>query len=299
LRRGDPSAYHRRMASEATPAVSVIIPTYDRLEFLKESAASVLAQTFTDFELIVVDDGSTDSTAQYLQELSSEDRRVRWLTGPNLGVSAARNRGARAARAPMLAFLDSDDLWEPQKLERQLHHMAAQPHVRASYTEETWIRRGRFANPCNHHAKHDGDIFEACLALCIISPSSVMLERTLYDELGGFDESLPACEDYDLWLRLSAREAVLLVDERLIIKRNGHAGQLSQEYWGLDRFRVRALWKLLFDEEVDADRRKLAAETLAKKAAVVAQGARKRGNAERAAVFEHSARHASKLAARL
>jgi len=267
--------------------VSVVIPTKDRRAFVVEAVRSVLAQNMPNLELVVVDDGSTDGTAECLSR-SFQEPRLRIVRQENLGVSAARNRGARETSGSWLAFLDSDDLWLPGKLERQLEAMQPPESAGACYTEEVWYRRGRWANPRNVHAKYDGWIFPHCLPLCIVSPSSVLLHRRVFDELGGFDESLPACEDYDLWLRLTARYPVRLLSERLIIKRNGHPGQLSQEHWGLDRFRVRALWGVALDPEVCSEYRQLALETLAQKAEIVAQGAEKRGNLERARTFRHS-----------
>ncbi|RMG91174.1 MAG: glycosyltransferase [Candidatus Dadabacteria bacterium] len=273
------------------PNVSVVIPTHDRLGLVDEAVASVLEQTFPDLELVVVDDGSTDGTAEHLAARFS-DPRLRIVVQENRGASAARNRGAAETSGEWLAFLDSDDRWLPRKLERQLEALAAHPDHPAAYTEEIWYRNGRWANPRKIHAKYSGWIFERCLPLCIISPSSILMRREVFEALGGFDESLPACEDYDLWLRLAARHPVLLVPERLIVKRNGHPGQLSQAHFGLDRFRVRALWKVAYDPEVPDRLRARALETLAEKARVVALGARKRGQTERARVFEHSRQEA-------
>ncbi|MBI5441857.1 MAG: glycosyltransferase, partial [Deltaproteobacteria bacterium] len=195
---------------------------------------------------------------------------------------------AAAAGGEWLAFLDSDDSWLPAKLERQLAALREHPDHPACYTEEVWYRRGAWANPRAVHAKHSGWIFRECLRLCLISPSSILLRRRLFEELGGFDESLPACEDYDLWLRLSARFPVLLVRERLIVKRNGHEGQLSQAHPALDRFRVRALWKIAFDGSLNAELRTLALESIVLRAGIVAHGAAKRAQTERERVFRYS-----------
>jgi GT2 family glycosyltransferase len=271
--------------------VSAVIPTYDRRALVCEAVASVLGQTWSDLELIVVDDGSADGTAEALSA-RFDDPRLHVLRQENRGVSAARNRGVDAATGEWVAFLDSDDTWLPPKLERQLRMLAAHPEAPACYTEEIWYRHGRWANPRTVHAKHSGWIFPNCLPLCIISPSSILLRRSLFETLGGFDESLPACEDYDLWLRLSARFPIQLVTERLIVKRNGHPGQLSQAHWGLDRFRVRALWKLARDPQIPWELRRQALETAAGKSQVVAGGAWKRGHRERHDIFLRSRQEA-------
>lgn len=275
------------------PLVSVVIPTLDRLDLVGEAVASVLAQTAGDLELVVVDDGGTDGVAEVLPR-RFPDPRLRVVRQDNRGASAARNRGAAETSAPWLAFLDSDDLWQPRKLERQLQALAEQAGRVACYTDEVWYRHGRWANPRDCHAKHTGWIFAACLPLCIISPSSILLSRAVFQGLGGFDESLPACEDYDLWLRLAARHPIHLVAERLIVKRNGHPGQLSQAHWGLDRFRVRALWKAAFDPDLPPALRRPVLEEVVRKSRVVAQGAEKRGFTERARVFRRSAEEAER-----
>lgn len=256
------------------PLVSVIIPTYNRRELVREAVASALAQREVDAEVIVIDDGSTDGTAAALETFG---RRIRRRQQRARGVSAARNAGARLATGEWLAFLDSDDLWHPAKLRRQLAFHARAPALRASQTGELWIRNGVRVNPCRHHQKPDGDIFAASVARCVVSPSAVMLRRDLFESLGGFDEGLPVCEDYDLWLRLGARVPVGLLDEPLVVKRGGHADQLSRRYWGMDRFRVAALAKLLAAQELGGPRRAAAVAALRQKCAILAQGAQRRG----------------------
>lgn len=265
------------------PLVSVIIPTHNRRDLVCEAVASVLAQRGAAIDVIVVDDGSTDDTDRALRAFGDE---VRYVRQSARGVSAARNTGARMAEGAWLAFLDSDDWWRPEKLARQLAYHARTPALRASQTGEMWIRNGVRVNPCRHHRKPDGDIFAASLARCVVSPSAVLLRRDLFEDLGGFDESLAVCEDYDLWLRLGVREAVGLLDEPLVVKRGGHADQLSRRHWGMDRFRVAALAKLLA-QDACGSRRALAAATLRQKCAVLAVGARRRG------LFEEAERYAA------
>lgn len=273
--------------------VSVIIPTYNRRGFVLEAVGSVLNQTHRELELVVVDDGSSDGTAGYLSDEVKDDR-FRLVAQENLGVSSARNRGVAETSGEWLAFLDSDDYWLEEKLEVQLAETLAVDGCHASYTEEIWYRRGRRVNPRNVHSKYSGEIFDKCLKLCIISPSSIMMRRELYEALGGFDETMPACEDYDLWLRLSAANEVHLVKTPLIVKRNGHEGQLSQAHWGLDRFRIRALWKLLYGGGLSTEQQRQALEILSAKAKVVGEGALKRGNVKRGEVFTRSMEEAAR-----
>ena len=230
--------------------VTVIIPTHNRWPMLGEAVESVLAQTSPDYELIVVDDGSTDETTRRLHDYGA---RISVLPQRRRGVAAARNAGARAASGKYLAFLDSDDLWLPRKLQRQLDFMEDNPAVEICQTDEIWIRNGVRVNPRLKHRKPSGDIFRASLELCLVSPSAVMMRRELFERVGGFDESLPVCEDYDLWLRISKDTEVPLVAEALVAKRGGHADQLSRSTWGFDRFRVLSIAKLV---EAGLDRRR-------------------------------------------
>jgi glycosyltransferase involved in cell wall biosynthesis len=255
------------------PLVSVIIPTYNRADLVQEALASVKAQTYRDFEVVVVDDGGTDGTSEVL----SAWREIRVLRHPSpRGVAAARNTGVAAARGQWLAFLDSDDLWLPEKLARQIFWLEGQPELLICQTEETWVRRGVRVNKPSTHRKVAGSIFLPSLRRCMISPSAVILHRRLFENHGGFDATLPAAEDYDLWLRLTWRYEVGLVDEPLVIKRGGHPDQLSSQ-WGLDRFRIRALAKLLEEPDLPAPYARAARRMLAVKCAIYAQGCEKRG----------------------
>ncbi|MGO9176674.1 MAG: glycosyltransferase family 2 protein, partial [Desulfobaccales bacterium] len=257
----------------AQPGLSVIIPTHNRAPLVKEAVASVLAQTWRDFEVLVVDDASRDGTAEALAAFGS---RIRLLRSPSrLGVAAARNLGISAARGQWLAFLDSDDLWRPEKLARQMAYLAGLPELVLCQTEETWERQGLKVNQPRSHRKIGGWIFFQSLERCLVSPSAVILHRTVFQEHGGFDEGLPAAEDYDLWLRLSWRYQIGLLPEALVIKRGGRDDQLSAQ-WGLDRFRIRALLKLLDDPGLPAPEALAARRTLARKCAIYAQGCEKR-----------------------
>lgn len=252
---------------------SVIIPTFNRAAFLREAIDSVLAQTEKDFELMVVDDGSTDDTRELVAEYGG---RIRYFFQPNAGASAARNFGIRHASGKFIAFLDSDDLWLPKKLARQMQWMAAHPHILLCYTDEIWIRRGVRVNQKMIHAKAGGWIYPLCLPRCIISPSSVLMRRELFDAIGLFDEQLPVCEDYDLWLRAASRFEVGFMAEPLIVKRGGHPDQLSQRDWGNDRYRVAALRKIHASGVLDETARRLTAAMLCLKCRVLENGFRKR-----------------------
>lgn len=254
--------------------VSVVVPTFDRAAVLPRALDSVIEQTRLPVEVIVVDDGSTDATAELVE---SRFPGVLVLRQENRGVSAARNRGIGASRGEWIALLDSDDEWRPRKLERQLSALEAQPDLRICHTDEIWIRRGRRVNPRQIHAKHGGWIFEHCLPLCAMSPSSVVIHRSIFDAVGMFNEALPACEDYDLWLRICSRYPVLYLDEPLVVKYGGHEDQLSSRIWGLDRFRIQALEKVLCDGSLSDDDRDSAASMLLQKVDIYLKGARKRG----------------------
>ena len=269
----------------AKPLVSVVIPTFNRAWCLREAVDSVLSQEVGDFELIVVDDGSTDDTPQLLEGYGDA---IRVLRRENRGVSAARNAGIAAARGELIAFLDSDDIWLPGKLRRQVEFFTSHPEALICQTEELWVRNGRRVNPGRRHRKRDGMIFAPSLDLCLVSPSAVMVRRELFDRVGLFDESLPACEDYDLWLRVSCRFPVHLIERALIAKRGGHADQLSRA-WGLDKFRIAAMVKLLNGDILNQVHRKAARRVLRRKCAVYAGGCRKRGRMAEAEHYEQLA----------
>ena len=266
---------------EAKTQVSVIIPTYNRGWTIGEAVDSVLAQDYRDFELIVVDDGSTDNTPQVLDAYRGA---IKVFRQENKGVSAARNRGISEASGRFIAFLDSDDLWLPQKLSRQVEFFNTTLDALICQTEEVWIRSGVRVNPKKRHKKPSGMIFEPSLALCLVSPSAVMIRRSLLEIVGNFDEALPACEDYDLWLRISCRFPVYHIDTPLIIKRGGHEDQLSASF-GLDRFRIKAIKKIMESGFLSKGQYAAAVKTLKEKCNIYAAGCRKRGRIDEANYF--------------
>ena len=259
--------------------VSVIIATFNRREMVTEAIRSVLAQREARFELIVVDDGSTDDTAEAI-ELAVEESTVpvRVIQTENRGAAASRNLGVEAAQAPLIAFLDSDDLWAPGKLARQLDYMQAHPDCEISQCDEFWIRNGRRVNPGFRHLKRAGDIFIESLRTCLISPSATIMRTKFFRDAGGFDETMLAAEDYDLWLRILLDHEAGLLDEKLVTRRAGHAGQLSASVPAIDRYRVLALAKLLMNSGLTGTRRNAVAEILAEKCRILGKGSQRRQN---------------------
>lgn len=260
--------------------ISVIIPVYNREGYIRRAIDSVLNQSRAADEMIVVDDGSTDATPSILADYGDVIQVVRQ---ENMGVSAARNRGIRASSGNWIALLDSDDEWLPDKLALQESWLKENPSYRICQTQEIWFRQGKRVNPMKKHTKVHGDIFIPSLKRCLVSPSAVLFERRLFEETGGFDESLPVCEDYDLWLRISLHEPVGLLTEAGIIKYGGHTDQLSRSVWGMDRFRVLALEKILIDNpDLSKDKKEAVLRELIHKLTVLYHGALKRNSKENA-----------------
>jgi glycosyltransferase involved in cell wall biosynthesis len=257
--------------------VSVIIPTYNRVQFILRAVNSVLRQSHSQLELIVVDDGSTDGSREEL--LSIKDPRFKLLFQENLGVSAARNAGIEASSAHILALLDSDDYWLPEKLERQLEFMM-NGNWAICQTDEIWVRHGSRVNPAFKHAKRAGWIFEPSLELCLISPSCVLFTRDLWRQMGPFDQALPACEDYDLWLRTALVYPVGFLPHSLVVKEGGHADQLSRKIIGLDLYRIYSILNLLKGQKLDRSQKIRAKKVLEEKGRRYVQGCLKRDKPE-------------------
>lgn len=270
--------------------VSAIIVTHNRAAFLAEAIDSVLAQTYfqnnpADWELIVVDDGSTDHTPDLVAGYQQGFTQVRYVRLDHGGVSRARNQGLKLAAGEFIAFLDSDDLWHKDKVQVQLSYLKAFPEARFCLTEEVWIRKGRRVNQRHRHQKYSGRVLDKVLPLCLLSLSSAMFRRQLFEEIGEFDESLPVCEDYDLGLRIALRYPYHFLPVPLIVKRGGHPDQLSKKYWGMDRWRVQALEKALALAPGEEDRLLIRAE-IVKKCRVLVAGFLKRGAQEEADYYQ-------------
>lgn len=258
--------------------ISVIIPTLNRCEFLKRALHSVLKQTLKPREIIVVDNGSTDKT---FEMISLSFPNVKYLKQTKKGVSASRNKGILNSKSNWLAFLDSDDVWSHNKLEKQMaFNTKNKNRFRLIHTNEIWYRNGKFLNQLKKHKKSGGDIFKNSLILCCISPSSALINKEIFNEYGYFDEDLEVCEDYDLWIRITAREEVGYIDEPMLIKHGGHSDQLSKKFWGMDRFRIFSLEKNLKNNWFSIKQKESALEILIKKLEIIVNGANKRGNKE-------------------
>lgn len=264
-------------------SVSVVIPTFERAHVVGRAVLSVFGQTSPPSEVIVVDDGSSDGTPSVLEAFGD---RIRVLRHPrNLGVAAARNTGVAAALSPLVAFLDSDDWWLPQKLALQVPFLESRPGWVACQTDEIWVRRGVRVNPGLRHRKPLEDVFVPSLRLCLVSPSAVIVRVSLLRELCGFDERLPVCEDYDLWLRIGASHPIPLYPVPLLVKEGGHEDQLSRRYQGMDRFRIYALVKLLCLGLVTGDKALAVQGELHYKCRIYGSGCLKRGRQEEGHFF--------------
>ena len=271
------------------PSVSVVIPTLDRSALLERAINSVLAQSLPVDEIIVVDNGSNDGT---LNMLSNFFPTVRVIFERKRGVSSARNKGIKASTGDWVALLDSDDEWLPEKLEKQFDtYFRHKKELRFIHTNEVWLKNNIRISQLKKHKKKGGDVFNECLLFCCISPSSVLIRRDLFLEIGYFDEVMPACEDYDLWLRMCLQNEILFLDEELIIKHGGHSDQLSKKYWGMDRFRIYALEKLVNNPSLSLKRRGEVFEAIIKKSEILIKGGLKRENLELVNFYSRKKRH--------
>lgn len=261
------------------PLISVVIPVYNRSDMILRALDSVHAQTYRNYELIVVNDGSTDATERVLRELASD---IILINTENRGVSAARNIGIENAKGEWIAFLDSDDLWMEDKLQKQIYYIEENPKIRIFQSDEVWIRNSKRHNPKKKHQKIGGDIFIPSLSLCLVSPSAVIIHKDIFSDYGLFDENMPVCEDYDLWLRIAYFEQIGLLDEKLVVKYGGHEDQLSASKWGMDRYRIYSMLKIYnkqIHDNISTDGKLNALKLMIlEKADILLKGAEKRKN---------------------
>ena len=262
--------------------ISVVIPSYNRREFLKRSIDSAINQTKKPLEIIVVDDGSTDGTETMIK---SDYDFVKFIKQKNKGVSAARNIGIKVSIGEWICFLDSDDEWKKDKLEKQINAMKSNPGYKFFHSNEIWIKNGLRINQKKKHKKYGGDIFDKCLDMCRISPSSVMIDKTVFDEVGNFNEDLVVCEDYELWLRICDKYRVFFIDEPLIIKYGGHQGQLSYSIESIENHRIKALEYLIL-ENLNRKNKRHAIQMLLSKLNIYLKGLVKRRKNDEIAVYE-------------
>ena len=253
--------------------ISVIIPTFNRKETLKRAIQSVVMQSYTPYEIIVIDDGSNDGTKEWLKDNFPN---VKYIYQMNSGVSSARNKGIKFARGDWIALLDSDDEWLPSKLKDQAYEIELNPAAKFLHTNEIWIRNGVRVNQMKKHKKYGGYIFEKCLDMCRISPSSVLIKKDIFEKIGMFDETLKVCEDYDLWLRFASKYPVHFLDQPLIKKYGGHSDQLSKVDDGIESYRIRSLKKIMNSGILNKKQKTITKDVLVKKMYIYAKGLEKR-----------------------
>ena len=291
--------------------ISVIIPVYNRLNLLKEAVESVINQKFIDFELIIVDDCSEDDIKRAVETVPLiENIRLKYLRlQKHSGMPGfVRNFGCKIAEGKYIAFLDSDDLWLPDKLEKQIALFSCNSEVSGSgfgsrlkdefmqnkisicHTREIWQRGGKIVSQSSQRQKREGDIFADSLLKCVIGPSTVMMERELFEKHGGFREDIEIAEDYELWLRITENTPVAYIDQPLVIKRAGDWQQLSEKYGQIEIFRINALKQLVEKSFFKPDNMVLAKKVLSEKCRIYAAGCRKRGKDEEAFLYEDIAK---------
>ena len=239
---------------------------------------SLVDQDYNDYEIIIINDGSTDDTHKILTEYKQMyPQLITIYAQENKGVSAARNLGIARASGEYIAFIDSDDLWISSKLSQQLQFME-ENDLKICQTDERWVRNGRFVNPMKKHQKRSGKIFYDCLQLCLVSPSAVMIKKSLFSEVGCFDEYMLAVEDYDLWIRIAARYPIKIYPQQLVTKIGGHEDQLSRTISCLDELRIYSMTKLIRKQScsIDIFKKRALYWWISAKANIVGIGAYKR-----------------------
>lgn len=234
----------------AGPSVSVIIPTHNRVRYLSEAIRSVLAQTFTDFELIIVDDGSTDETEELVR--SFRDRRIRYLWQSHQGISAARNAAIRSARGQYVAHLDSDDIWLPNILGVEVAAFC-DPRIGVVYSRAQAMDQTGRPLPIlvGIPQRYPDDSLLSLLHSNVTAAIVVMVRRSCFDRVGFFDESMIVAGDWDMWLRLSRRYRFFFVD-KVLARFRFHPGRItsSTDLSDVLKFRRRVLDKAFADPDL-------------------------------------------------
>lgn len=247
---------------------SVIIPTYNRASTLERAILSVLNQSYKSFELIVINDGSSDDTFKILNKYADQ---IKIINQENMGVSHARNQGIKISKGNFIAFLDSDDYWHDNKLLVQNDYLIKNPNTQILHCDEIWMRNNKRVNPKFIHAKGGGDQFIRSIELCCISPSAVVVKKSVLNEFGGFREDFPVCEDYDLWLKISYKYNVDYIDQKLLTKTGGHEDQLSSRFKAMDWWRLLSLVTFL-SIELNEQKRNFLLDNISKKIKILSKG---------------------------
>jgi len=264
------------------PLVSIIIPTYNRYDLLLGAIESIKNQTYKNFEIIIVDDGSIDKTCRL-----QSDKSVVYLHQKNKGPAAARNSGVKLAKGEWIAFLDSDDLWCREKLRLQMDFVKENSEYNIFYTDESWIRNGKYVNKKKFHKKYHNWIYPQCLKLCFVGISTLLIKKNLWKKFGGMDETMPVAEDYDLWLRLAAENKFFYIDKELVIRSGGRDDQLSISFRGMDKYRIIALQKMMEEGALKAEWKKLTCDELIKKCEIYMTGCEKHGKTDEVTLCEN------------
>ena len=209
--------------------VSIIIPTYNSAKYIPDAINSILNQTFKDYEIIIVDDGSTDNTREILNKYNSK---IRYIYQENKGPSAARNIGIKNAKGKYIAFLDADDIWLPDKLQRQMKLFANESSVSFVYTSSYIMNENGFIlrkMQCYNRSRRK-ILNELYLSKSIGNTSSTIIKKECFDKVGLFDETLTVAEDWDMWLRICQRFRFKCIDEPLVMTREYEG---SQSFFGV------------------------------------------------------------------
>lgn len=254
--------------------ISIIIPTHNRKKLLEKTLQSVLNQTYKADEIIIIDDGSTDGTQESLK-IYLENDTLKYIFQENQGVSSARNHGIKIAQNKWICFLDSDDIWDINKLEKQVKFHLQHPSILFSHTDELWVFNDKIIKQKKHQLKPSGYCFEQNISNTLIGASTVMIHTSIFADVGYFDETLLACEDYDLWLRIVKKYELGLINTKLITKIAGHENQLSFTTKLMDEYRILALLKHL-----DSKYKEQILQEIIKKCNILIKGAIKHKNKE-------------------
>ncbi len=249
--------------------ISVIIPTYNRASFLSKTIDSILNQTVKVDEIIVVDDGSTDDTQSILNSFTN----IKYIKQTNQGVSKARNIGIQNSTNNWICFLDSDDIWHDTKIEKQIEFHITNKDILFSHTNERWLFNNKLIKQKKHQQKPSGYCFKQNVLNTLIGASTVMIHKSLFENIGYFDEDLTVCEDYDLWLRILYKYKLGYIDEKLIDKIAGHKEQLSFTTPLMDTYRIQALLK-----HKDSKYQEIIKDEIIKKSEILIAGAIKHKN---------------------